>query len=78
MIEKKQPPTAPALPTPQDYLTSRELGLQYRLSTAYLSMMRCRGEGPRFMRLGAKKVLYLRADVESWIQSHAVETVKAS
>ncbi len=25
-------PNIPALPTPQDYLTSRELGLQYRMS----------------------------------------------
>lgn len=70
---KATPPTL-ALPSPQDYLTSRELGLQYRLSPAFLSVMRCQGKGPRWIRLGAKKVLYLRADVEAWIQAHAVET----
>lgn len=66
--------TPPALPTPQDYLTSRELLQQYRLSSAFLSAMRCRGEGPRWIKLGRRKVLYLRADVEAWIQAHAVET----
>jgi len=73
-----KPITPPALPTPQDYLTSRDLVVQYRLSTPYLSLMRCRGEGPRWIRLGKRKVLYLRADVEAWIQAHAVETAKAS
>ena len=66
--------TQPALPSPQDYLTSRELLQQYRLSAGFLSAMRCRGEGPRFVRLGLRKVLYLRADVEAWIQAHAVQT----
>jgi len=71
-------PITPLLPTPQDYLTSREIKEQYRLSRPFLSLMRCTGKGPRFMRLGARKVLYLRADVEAWIQAHAVETEQAS
>lgn len=67
-------PAPTALPNPQDYLTSRETSQRYRLSTAFLSSMRMKGTGPRFIRLGAKKVLYLRADIEAWIQAHSVET----
>ena len=67
----------PALPTPQDYLTSREVRDQYRLSIAFLSQLRCRGEGPRFTRLGVRKVLYLRSDVQAWLESHAIETKPA-
>lgn len=66
--------TPPALPMPEDYLTSREVRDRYRLSTGYLSSLRCKGEGPRFTRLGIRKVLYLRADVEAWLQAHSVET----
>jgi predicted DNA-binding transcriptional regulator AlpA len=66
--------TPPALPNPQDYLTSREVTQQYRLSVGLLSTMRCQGIGPRFIRLGVRKVLYLRSDIEAWLQAHAVQT----
>lgn len=69
--------TTPALPSPQDYLTSREVRDQYRLSIPFLSQMRCRGEGPRFTRLGIRKVLYLRADVQTWLEAHAIKTKSA-
>ena len=64
------------LPTPEDFLTSREVTAQFRFSSALLSSWRCKEEGPRFFRLGAKKVLYRRADVEAWLQAHAVDTNK--
>lgn len=70
-------PTTLALPTPEDLLTSREVTACFRLSSALLSAWRCKGEGPRFFRLGTKKVLYKRADVEAWLQAHAVDTKSA-
>jgi predicted DNA-binding transcriptional regulator AlpA len=63
----------PTLPKAMDYLTSREIQAQYRLSIAYLSQMRTRGEGPRYARLGSRKVIYLRADVERWIIAHSID-----
>lgn len=69
-------PLVPALPKPQDYLTSREIQGHYRMSIGYLSQLRSRGEGPRFYKLGARKILYLRADVEAWINAHTSEPHK--
>jgi predicted DNA-binding transcriptional regulator AlpA len=71
-------PLGMALPAPQDYLTSREVRDQFRLSIPFLSQLRCRGEGPRFTRLGIRKVLYLRSDVKAWLEAHAIETRSAS
>ena len=64
-------------PSPEDRLTSREVTEQYRLSSAFLSNLRCQLEGPRFTRLGIRKILYRRADVEAWLQAHTVETKPA-
>ncbi|BDU77986.1 helix-turn-helix transcriptional regulator [Mesoterricola sediminis] len=60
--------------SPDDFLTSRDVTKQFRLSAAFLSALRCKGEGPRFTRLGRRKVLYRRADVEAWLKAHEVET----
>ena len=77
IVDLATPAPAPALPTPQDYLTSRQVSEQYHLSIPLLSQWRCKGEGPRFIRLGRRKVLYLRSDVVAHLDANAVETKPA-
>lgn len=64
-------PQSPPLPNPQDLLTRREVCQQYRMSLPWLSLIGTRGEGPAMFRLGRKKILYRRADVEAWLEAHS-------
>jgi predicted DNA-binding transcriptional regulator AlpA len=58
----------------QEAFTPRDIERIYRLNRGVLAHWRCTGQGPRYVKAGSRKVLYLRADVESWLQENAVET----
>jgi len=62
------------LPQAQDLLTRREVCQQYRMSLPWLSALGARGEGPTMLRLGKKKILYRRTDVEAWLEAHSTAT----
>jgi predicted DNA-binding transcriptional regulator AlpA len=52
-----------------DNLTPARLSAALGTSPAALAMMRSRGTGPRYSKLGARLIVYRRADVEEWIAS---------
>ncbi len=39
------------------------------LSVVQLQVMRRRGEGPPFVRLSGRRIGYLRADIDAWLES---------
>jgi predicted DNA-binding transcriptional regulator AlpA len=52
-----------------EFLLTAELARRLRLTDRALLVWRKRGAGPRFIRLGPKRVVYARADVEAWLAS---------
>ena len=75
-IETRRPrrkrATDEPLPADRVWVDDRDLARITPISRVRWQVMRRRGEGPRFFRLGGR-VVYKRADVELWIESHAVE-----
>lgn len=47
--------------------TPQEVAEALHTTTASLAQMRYRGDGPKFVRVGRRRVLYRWADVEQWI-----------
>ncbi|UKJ74257.1 helix-turn-helix transcriptional regulator [Azospirillum brasilense] len=54
------------------YLTEHEAAELTRLSTRTLQRLRQNGKGPSFIRLSARRLVYDRSDLESWLKSHMV------
>jgi predicted DNA-binding transcriptional regulator AlpA len=52
---------------PDDLLTTTELCEWTGLSHQFYEIGRCRGYGPRYVRLSTRRVRYLRADVLRWL-----------
>jgi hypothetical protein len=50
------------------YITPRQAETFFRISVRYLSVLRGRGDGPPFVKIG-KKILYSITDFESWLNS---------
>jgi predicted DNA-binding transcriptional regulator AlpA len=50
-----------------DLLKPEEFASLYHQSLATLATWRCRGKGPRFVKLG-RRVLYRRADLDDWLE----------
>ncbi len=48
-------------------LKVEEAALYTDLSKSTLDKMRCTGEGPRFVRLGKRRVAYAVIDLDDWI-----------
>ena len=59
-IDKQENLSSPYLTVPQaaDYL---------RVSKNHLDKLRVSGRGPPFARLGRRKVLYRRSDLDKWV-----------
>jgi predicted DNA-binding transcriptional regulator AlpA len=51
------------------YLSEREFSARYLVSPRTAQRMRVTGDGPKFVRLGARRVAYRVSDCESWAQS---------
>lgn len=45
-------------------------------TTGVLGNMRSAGTGPKFHRVGKRKILYLREDLLDWIRSSQVSTLR--
>lgn len=39
------------------------------LTISTLNKMRCRGDGPKFIRLAPNRIAYLREDLDAWIDA---------
>jgi hypothetical protein len=50
-----------------DLATPAEVAKALHTTTGSLAQMRYRGDGPKFVRAGRKRVLYRWDDVEQWI-----------
>ncbi len=57
----------------QEVLNERQVQEMYGFSIPYLRRCRRERRGPRFLKVG-KLVRYRRADIESFLSAHAVET----
>lgn len=49
-----------------DLLDPREMAVDLYCSKSYLDKLRCYGDGPPYIRLGPRKILYRRGDGRSW------------
>jgi hypothetical protein len=50
-----------------DLATPAEVAEALHTTPASLAQMRYRGDGPKFVRAGRKKILYRWVDVEQWV-----------
>ncbi len=80
---KAGPIEAPNKPVPEksspnkfvsDLLNTDEAAAYLRCSQSYLNKLRCSGGGPDFVRLGLRKIVYRRADLDFWIRSRRYES----
>lgn len=60
-MAEKQPPSRIKL-TP-------EAAKYIRTAAGWLEKARCRGDGPPFVRMGARKVGYFTADLDAWLEA---------
>ncbi len=58
---------------PGEYLTQSEFARRYKFSERTAERWRLTGEGPPFVRIGLRRVLYRLADCEAWLaeRTHA-------
>ena len=66
-----------------EYLTTSELCIDYLVAPRTAARWRTTGEGPPFVRIGPRKVIYRKADIEAWLagrtyQHRAAEHASAS
>lgn len=57
----------------REVLNEREVWEEYGFTIPFLRRARRERRGPRFLKVG-KMVRYRRADVETYLSAHAVET----
>jgi excisionase family DNA binding protein len=50
------------------YLIVEQAADYLRVSKNYLDKLRVSGKGPAFVRLGRRKVLYRKSDLDKWIE----------
>jgi hypothetical protein len=50
-----------------DLATPAEVAEALHTTTASLAQMRYRGDGPKFVRAGRRRILYRWVDVDQWI-----------
>lgn len=53
---------------PTEILLTREAAAHLRAAESTLEKWRIRGDGPPFIRIGSRKVGYLRADLDRWLE----------
>ncbi|MDK2973344.1 MAG: Helix-turn-helix domain [Candidatus Sumerlaeota bacterium] len=65
--------------TASPYLSTSEAAEVIRHSPATLTTWRCRrSDGPPFLKIGPRKVLYPRAELIAWAAAHGLQTHTAS
>lgn len=57
----------------KDRMTVGDAAQHIGLSASTLNTMRCKGRGPRYLRLG-NRVFYRRADLDAYVAARVVET----
>ncbi len=56
-----------------EYLTPREAARRYKISERTIERLRETGDGPPFIRVGPRRILYRDADWKAWLaeRTHA-------
>ncbi|HEY0200830.1 MAG TPA: DNA-binding protein [Burkholderiaceae bacterium] len=54
----------------ETYLTERQFSDRYHVAPRTLQRWRVTGEGPRFVRLGVRRIAYRLSDAEAWAGQH--------
>jgi predicted DNA-binding transcriptional regulator AlpA len=52
-----------------EILTTPQAADFLKLAVSTVEKLRCHGGGPKFIKLGSRRVAYLKADLEEWIGS---------
>lgn len=55
-------------------VTPKEAAIRYGLSEGTLANWRCHREGPKFYKVGRKKIIYFLEDIEVWVRKNPVLT----
>ncbi|MDD5772370.1 MAG: DNA-binding protein [bacterium] len=55
-------------------LAPRDVSFMYGISEGTLANWRCKREGPKFYKIGGRKVVYLLNDLDVWVRSNPVLT----
>jgi len=55
-------------------ITSKQVSERYNLNKGTLANMRCRKEGPPYIKMGKRKVLYRISDIEKYLTEGRVQT----
>jgi hypothetical protein len=50
--------------------TPEEVASRYRQSLATLATWRCKGGGPRYIKLG-RRILYRETDLQAWVEQNS-------
>lgn len=58
--------------------TTAEVARLLSLSEAALKTMRSRGLGPKFFKIGKRGIRYRHIDLEVWIATHRIETMRCA
>ena len=66
-----------------DYIDEEGLSTEYLIPPRTAQRWRATGQGPKWIRLGQRRVIYRRADIEAWLtertfKSRADELTRAS
>lgn len=73
-VSMPQPEKRSIAPAPNEFLVVKEAAALLHVSKSFLDKLRVNGGGPEFIRLGARKVLYRRQDLENWARSRRFES----
>lgn len=74
-VEPPSAPTPPVPPTIPPTMSEADAARYINVSVGWLRKSRCTQfreamDGPTFVRLGARRVTYLRADLDAWLGNH--------
>jgi len=58
----------------REALTPRDVSIAYGISEGTLANYRCKRIGPKFYRLGGRKIAYFKSDLETWARREPVQT----
>ncbi len=56
-------------------LNPPEVSAVYGVPAGTLANMRHEKRGPKFYKIGSKKIIYFAEDIEAWLRSNPVETI---
>jgi predicted DNA-binding transcriptional regulator AlpA len=65
----KKPITKPTLPTARRYLPPAAAAEYAGVSPSFLSVLRMKGGGPRYVKLGKRTIKYDTADLDAWMNA---------